>query len=132
MILNFFRVVYIYIMLKNIPKSLQNFLHPRFLCRLRCIAKRGSRGGDRGSGPPLRFVKGGVLCRGLMGRRGVQQLFLPYYYQFLSGLLRSPVFYKHITCIHASKFNSQYGTVTLSLYYPYPNYEKNPTSHPLL
>ena len=27
-------------------------------------------GGDRGSGPPLRFVRGGVLCRGLMGRRG--------------------------------------------------------------
>ena len=33
--------------------------------------KRGSRGGDRGSGPPsLRFVRGGVLCRGLMRRRG--------------------------------------------------------------
>ena len=27
-------------------------------------------GGDRGSGPPLRFVRGGVLCGGLMGRRG--------------------------------------------------------------
>ena len=27
-------------------------------------------GGDRGSGPPLRFVRGGVLCRGLMDRRG--------------------------------------------------------------
>ena len=37
-----------------------------------CVCKRGSRGGDRGSGPPppLRFVRGGVLCRGLMGRRG--------------------------------------------------------------
>ena len=27
-------------------------------------------GGDRGSGPPLRFVRGGVLCSGLMGGRG--------------------------------------------------------------
>ena len=34
------------------------------------LNKCGSRGVDRGSGPPLRFVRGGVLCRGLMGRRG--------------------------------------------------------------
>ena len=28
-------------------------------------------GGERGSGPPpLRFVRGGVLCSGLMGGRG--------------------------------------------------------------
>ena len=31
---------------------------------------------------PLRFVRGGVLCIGLMGRRGVQWLFLPYYYHY--------------------------------------------------
>ena len=100
-------------------------VHLRVTCTLLTSRKRGSRGGDRGSG----FVKGGVLCRGLMGRRGVQQLFLPYYYQFFSGSLRLPVLYKHITCIHASKFKVQYGTVILSLYFPYPNYEKNPTSN---
>ena len=82
---------------------------------------------------PLRFVRGGVLCRGLMGRRGVQQLFLPYYYQFFSGSLRSLVLYNHIsTCIHTSKSNVHYGTVILSLYFPYPNHEKIPTSHPLV
>ena len=58
--------------------------------------------------PPLRFVRDGVLCRGLMGRRGVQQLFLSYYNQFF---LRSPVLYKHITCtcIHTSNFNLVFG-----------------------
>ena len=35
------------------------------------VFKRGSRGGGPGvRTPPLRFVRGGVLCRGLMGRRG--------------------------------------------------------------
>ena len=66
-----------------------------------------------------------------MGRRGVKRLFSLYYYLFFSGSLRSPVLYKRITYIHTFKFNSQYGTVILSLYYPYP-YEKNPTYHPLL
>ena len=43
------------------------------------------------------------------------------------------ILYKHIsTCIHTSKSNVQYGTVTLSLYFPYPNHEKIPTSHPLV
>ena len=49
-----------------------------------------------------------------------------------AGSIRLPVLYKHITCIHTSKFNVQYGTVILFLYFPYPNYEKNPTSHLLL
>ena len=39
---------------------------------------------------------------------------------------------KHSTCIHTSKFNVQCGTVILSLYFPYPKHEKNPTSHPLV
>ena len=40
--------------------------------------------GDRGSGPPPppRFVRGGVLCTGLMGRRGGPTVVLPYYYLF--------------------------------------------------
>ena len=52
---------------------------------------RGSRGGDRGSGPPLRFVRGGVLCGYLMGMRGdpkvVFILFL--YFFFWLALLAS-------------------------------------------
>ena len=52
---------------------------------------------------------------------------------FFSGSLRSPVIYEHITCIHTSKFNVQYGTVIFFfLYFPYPNYEKNPISHLLI
>ena len=51
---------------------------------------------------------------------------------FFSGSLRSPVLYKHITCIHIPKFNVQYGIVIIFLYFPYPNYEQNPTSHLLL
>ena len=45
---------------------------------------------------------------------------------------RSPILYKQITCMYTSNFNVQYGTVILSLYFPHPNYEKNPTCHPLL
>ena len=51
---------------------------------------------------------------------GVKRLLLPYNY-FFSGSLRSPILYKYITCIHTSMFNVQYGTVILSLYFPYPN-----------
>ena len=35
--------------------------------------------GDRVSGPPLRFVRGGVLCGCLMGRRGGPKVVLSYY-----------------------------------------------------
>ena len=91
---------------------------------------------DRGSRPPppppLRFVRGGSCVEAWWVGEGVQRLFSTYHYQFVSGSLRSPVIYNHITYIHTSKFNIQYGTVILSLYFPYPYYEKNPTSHPLL
>ena len=42
-----------------------------FLC-LEIIGQARIQRGDQGSGtpPPLRFVRGGVLCRGLMSRRG--------------------------------------------------------------
>ena len=51
---------------------------------------------------------------------------------FWLALLAS-ILYKHISiCIHTSKSNVQHGTVTLSLYFPYPNHEKIPTSHPLV
>ena len=58
------------------------------------------------------------------GSKGGGGLFLPYCYQFFSGSLRSPVLYKHISRIHTSKLNVQYGTVFLSLYFPYTKYEK--------
>ena len=89
-------------------------------CNIYHIPSANPEGGTGGPDPPpLRFVKGGVLCRGLMGRRGCPTVVFTYYYQFFSGSLRSQVLYKHITCIHASKFNVQYGTVILSLYFSF-------------
>ena len=88
--------------------------------------------GNRGSGPhPLIFVRGGVLCRCIyvwwVGE-GVQLLCIPYYYQFFST--------KHITGnIHTKctcNFNVHYETIILFLYFPYQNYENDPTSKPLL
>ena len=82
---------------------------------------------------PLRFVRGGVLCRGLMGRRGVNSCFYLIIIIFFWLASLASILYNRIsTCIHTSKFNVQYGTVTLSLYFPYPNHEKIPTSHPLV
>ena len=57
---------------------------------------RGFRGGTGGpdTPPPLRFVRGGVLCGYLMGRRGGPMVgFLPYliFVKTFSGSLRSPV-----------------------------------------
>ena len=50
---------------------------------------RIQRGGVRTTPPPpMRFVRGGVLCGCLMGRRGVQGLFLSYYYIFLARIAR--------------------------------------------
>ena len=91
--------------------------------------KRGSRGGgDRGSGPPppwdLSEVGSCVEAWWVHVGEGVQRLFSTYYYQIFSGSLRTPALYKCITYIHTSKFNIQYGTAILSLYFPYPNYER--------
>ena len=79
---------------------------------------RIQRGGNRGSGttpPPLRFVRGGLLCRGLLGRRGGPTVV---FILLLSIFFRSPVFYKHITGIHTSKFNVHYETVIFVLDFP--------------
>ena len=71
--------------------------------------KRGSRGGGgRGSGPPLRFVRGWVLCRGLMGRRGgVQRLCLPYYYHFFQARFARQYYTNilHIYILQSSMFS---------------------------
>ena len=64
-------------------------------------------------------------------REGVQRLFLPYYYHFLARFARQ--YYTNILLVYKYyKLNVQYGTVILSLYSPYPNYDKNPTFNPLL
>ena len=95
------------------------------------IFKRGSRGGlgrgglgVRNPPPPLRIVRGRVLCRGLMGRRrGPTVVFT---------LLLSCFSDSHYTNIlHISNFNIQYRTVILFSIFLFL-YEKNPTSHPLL
>ena len=46
-----------------------------------------------------------------MGRRGGPTVVLPFYFiiiNFLSASLSLPVLYKHITYVHASKFNVLY------------------------
>ena len=53
-----------------------------------------------------------------MGRRGGSTV-------AFASLSMFHVLYKHITCIHTPKFNVQYRTVILFLYFLYPNYEKN-------
>ena len=78
--------------------------------------------------PPLRFVEGGVSFRGLMGKRGGPTIVLPRYYLFfwLASLASIMQTYYMYTC---SKFN---GTVILSLYFPYPNFERNQLPTPCL
>ena len=68
--------------------------------------KCGSRGGDRGSGPPLRFVRGGVLCRGLMSRRGGPKVVFNLLLSFFSGPLRSSVLYKRATYTQTWKYTN--------------------------
>ena len=63
-----------------------------------------------------------------MGRRGGPTVVFTLLLSIFSGSLRSPVLYKHITYIHTFKFNFQYGTAILSLYYPYPYEIKKETS----
>ena len=87
-------------------------------------------GGDRGSGPPLRFVRGGVLCRGLMGGRGGPTFFFTLFLSIFSARFARKT---NILLVYTYyKLNVQYGTVILSLYSPYPNYDKNPTFNPVL
>ena len=68
------------------------------MCRLRNIATSSAdpKGGTGGP-DPLRFVRGGVLCRGLMDRRGGPTVVFTLLLSFFSGSLRSPVLYKLIT-----------------------------------
>ena len=98
------------------------------------VSKRGSRGGGTGGPdpPPWDLSEVGSCVEAWWVGEGVQRLFLPYYSHFFFGSLRSPVLYKHITFYTYYKLNVQYGTVILSLYPPYPNYDKNPTFNPLL
>ena len=93
--------------------SNENNLVVLIFCRWQA---RIQRGGDRGSGPPLRFVRGGVLCRGLTSRRGGPTVVFTLLLSFFSGSLRLPVLYKFITSKDTSKLNVQYGTAILSIY----------------
>ena len=79
--------------------------------------------------PPSDLSEMGSCVEAWWEEEEVQRLFLPYYYHFFSGSLRSPILYNHITCKHTCKINVQYWTVILSLYmyFPNPNYEKNTT-----
>ena len=120
-------------------KSRQMGISGHFLDWFRCyldnrtqrVALEASADPEGGPGvrTPLRFVRGGVLCTCLMGRRGDLTVVFTLLVSFFSGSLRSPVLYKHITYIHTFKFNIQYETVILCLYIVY---EKNPTNNPLL
>ena len=80
---------------------------------------RIQRGGP-GIRTPLRFVRGGVLCRGLMGRRGGPTVVFTLLLSIFSGSLRSPVLYKRITYIHtvlsSSIFSHPFSILPLSLW----------------
>ena len=86
----------------------------------RYIQARIQRGGTGGPDPPWDLSEVGSCVEVWWIVEGVQRLCLPYYHQFFSGSLRSPILYKHITYIHTSKFN-----VHPFLYFPYPTYKKN-------
>ena len=65
--------------------------------------------GDRGSGPPpppLRFVRGGVLCRCLMDRRGSTMLFL----SSLASIIRRVNVWKILI---TSKFQSLFSQIVI-------------------
>ena len=80
-------------------------LHPFNVFIQQARIQRGGGGKPR----PLRFVRGGILCRGLMGRKGGPTVVFTLLLSFFSGSLRSPVLYKHITYyIHTSKLDVQY------------------------
>ena len=61
--------------------------------------------GDRPP-PPPRFVKGKVLCRGLIGRRGVQRSCLPCFYHFF--ILQTYYTYTHfrVQCFNSMERSS--------------------------
>ena len=104
------------------------------LVRSRKNQARIQRGGDRGSGPPPPWdlSEVGACVEDWWVGEGIQQLFLPYYYQFFSARFARQ-YYTNIVLVYTYyKLNVQYGTVTISLYSPYPNYDKNPTFNPLL
>ena len=89
------------------------------------VSKRGSRGGGGGGGPdppPWDLSEVGSCVEVWLVGEEVQRLCLPDHYQFFSGSLRSPVLYKHITCIHTPQVKWM---VILFIYFLYPNYEKN-------
>ena len=50
--------------------------------------------------PPWDLSRGGVLCRGLMGRRGGPTVVFTLLLTYFWGPLRSPILYKHITYIY--------------------------------
>ena len=80
------------------------------------IQRGGGGPGVRTPPPPLRFVRGGVLWRGLIGRRGgptIDFSFLSFFF-WLASL--ASIIQTYIICLHTSKFNVQYGMVILSLY----------------
>ena len=96
----------------------------------------GGAGGGPDPPPPRWFVRGGVLWRGLMGRRVrptvVFTLLFSVFFWLASLAIIIQTYNMYMYTYFQLQLGVQYGTVILSLYFPYQNYEKNPTSHPLL
>ena len=114
---------------KTYSRTLTLFAFHTFRCityskeKTQARIQRGRRLGVR---TPLRFARGWVLCRCLMSRRGGPTATVVFALIFFSLARFARQYYKkHITCIHTSKSNVQYGTVILFLYFPYRKYEKN-------
>ena len=85
------------------------------MCHVKNLRFRTSadpEGGDRGSGPPLRFVRGGVLCTCLWVGEGVQRLFLPHYYLFFLARFARQYYTNilHVYILSSSMFSMEWSS----------------------
>ena len=68
-----------------------------------------------------------------MGGRGGPTVVFTLFLSIFFSARFARQYYTNILLVNTYyKLNVQYGTVILSLYSPYPNYDKNPTFNPVL
>ena len=104
--------------LSLLPFESHSFCRPSRICIFDFLSRthaRIQRGGGRGSGPPLRFVRGGVLSRSLMDRRGGPKVVFILFSEFFSGSLRSPVLYINSLNICQIRIQASRSSYTRSL-----------------
>ena len=92
--------------------------------------KRGSRGGDRGSGPPWDLSEVGSCVEAWRAGEGVHGLFLPYYYLFFLARFAHEYYTNilHVFIFPSSMFSMERSSfLYISLV---QIMKKNPTFHP--